>query len=42
VNEECAECVMEPDALAAMMRDMVVTLDPTISEVEVTEVQAES
>ena len=42
VNEECAECVMEPDALAAMMKDMVVTLDPNISEVEVTEVQAES
>ena len=35
VNEECAECVMEPDALAAMMRDMVATLDPAITEVRV-------
>ena len=35
VNEECAECVMEPAALGAMMTDMVVTLDPTISSVEV-------
>ena len=35
VNEECAECVMEPDALAAMMQDMVGTLDPSISEVRV-------
>ncbi len=33
VNEECAECVMEPEALAGMMKDMVVTLDPDISEV---------
>ena len=31
VNEACAECVMEPDALAAMMKDMVVTLDPSIA-----------
>ena len=35
VNEQCAECVMEPDALAAMMKDMVVTLDPEIQEVRV-------
>ena len=35
VNEECAECVMEPDALGAMMKDMVVTLDPGITAVEV-------
>ena len=35
VNEECAECVMEPKALGAMMKDMVVTLDPDISSVEV-------
>ena len=42
VNEECAECVMEPDALAAMMKDMVVTLDPAISEVEVTEARSEA
>jgi len=33
VNEECADCVMEPEALAGMMKDMVVTLDPDISEV---------
>jgi len=35
VNEECAECVMEPDALGAMMKDMIVTLDPSITAVEV-------
>ena len=35
VNEACAECVMEPDALAAMMKDMVVTLDPSITDVQV-------
>ena len=35
VNEECAECVMEPEALGAMMKEMVVTLDPDISSVEV-------
>ena len=33
--EECAECVMEPDALGAMMKDMIITLDPSISAVEV-------
>jgi len=35
VNEECAECVMEPDALGAMMKDMIITLDPSITAVEV-------
>ncbi len=35
VNEQCAECVMEPEALAAMMKDMVVTLDPSITDVQV-------
>ncbi len=35
VNEECADCVMEPDALAAMMRDMVVAIDDSIESVEV-------
>jgi hypothetical protein len=35
VNEACAECVMEPKALAAMMKDVVVTLDPTITDVRV-------
>lgn len=35
VNEACAECVMEPDALAAMMQDMVATLDPSIERVEI-------
>ncbi|MAG33996.1 MAG: hypothetical protein CL908_24215 [Deltaproteobacteria bacterium] len=34
-NEECASCVMTPDALAAMMKDMAQTLDPSIQEVEV-------
>ena len=33
VNEECAECIMEPDDLAGMMKDMVVTLDPEITDV---------
>lgn len=35
VNEECADCVMEPDALARMMKDMLITLDPTITDVRV-------
>lgn len=35
VNEACAECVMEPEALGAMMKDMVATLDPSITAVEV-------
>lgn len=35
VNDECAECVMEPDALAGMMKDMVITLDPAITDVRV-------
>lgn len=35
VNDECAECVMEPDALSTMMKDMLGTLDPTISDVRV-------
>ena len=35
VNEECADCVMEPDALAGMMKDMLITLDPAIKEVRV-------
>lgn len=35
VNEECAECVMEPEALGAMMKDMVLALDPSITAVEV-------
>ena len=35
VNEECAECVMDPDALGAMMKDMIITLDPSITAVEV-------
>lgn len=34
-NEECESCVMPPDALGAMMKDMVQTLDPSIQEVEV-------
>ena len=35
VNEECADCIMEPDALAAMMKDMLGSLDPSISDVRV-------
>lgn len=34
-NEECETCVITPDALAAMMQDMVAALDPTIRQVEV-------
>jgi Fe-S cluster biogenesis protein NfuA len=34
-NEECETCVMEPDALAGMMRDMVITLDPSITDVKI-------
>ncbi len=34
-HEECEACVMTPDALAGMMKDMVMTLDPTITDVEV-------
>jgi len=33
VNEACAECIMEPEALAGMMKDMLVTLDPDIKDV---------
>ncbi len=33
-NDECETCVMEPDALAGMMRDMIVTLDPSITDVQ--------
>jgi len=34
-NEECETCVMTPDALGAMMQDMIQTLDPSIQQVEV-------
>ena len=34
-NDECEACVMSPDALAGMMKDMVMTLDPSIKDVEV-------
>ena len=34
-NEECAACVMSPDALAGMMKDMVISLDPSIKDVVV-------
>lgn len=34
-NEECAACVMEPDALAGMMKDMVHALEPSIVDVRV-------
>ena len=35
VNEQCAECIMEPDALAGMMKDMLVDQAPQIREVSV-------
>jgi Fe-S cluster biogenesis protein NfuA len=34
-NEECETCVMSPDALAGMMKDMVMTLAPSITDVQV-------
>ncbi len=34
-NDECETCVMTPDALAGMMKDMVMTLDPSIKDVEI-------
>ena len=34
-NEECETCVLSADALAAMMKDMVTTLDPSITDVKV-------
>lgn len=34
-NEACATCVMEPDALAGMMKDVVGTLAPSIVDVRV-------
>ena len=34
-NEECETCVLEPDSLAAMMKDMVRSLDPSIHEVAI-------
>ena len=36
-NEECETCVMTADALAAMMKDMVQGLDPSIQNVEIEE-----
>lgn len=35
VNEECATCVMEPDALAGMMQDMLKQHAPSIESVVV-------
>lgn len=35
VNEQCVECVMEPDALAGMMKDMLADHAPEIDEVVV-------
>ena len=34
-NDECESCVMTSDALAAMMQDMVATLEPSIERVEI-------
>lgn len=34
-NDECETCVMSSDALAAMMQDMVATLEPSIERVEI-------
>jgi Fe-S cluster biogenesis protein NfuA len=34
-NEECESCVMTPDALAAMMKDMLSSVAPSIREVEI-------
>jgi hypothetical protein len=35
MNEECAECVMEPEALGAMMYDMIKGLSDDVLRVEV-------
>ncbi|MCH2170794.1 NifU family protein [Myxococcota bacterium] len=35
VNEECATCVMEPEALAGMMEDMLKQHEPSIDSVVV-------
>ena len=35
VNEQCVECIMEPDALAGMKKDMLVDQAPGIREVAV-------
>jgi len=34
-NEECEACVMSADALAGMIKDMVISLDPSITDVQV-------
>lgn len=34
-NDQCVECIMEPDALAGMMKDMLNDQAPEISEVSV-------
>ena len=34
-NQECETCVLTPDALAAMMKDSIRSLDPSIHEVEI-------
>lgn len=39
VNDQCVECIMEPDALAAMMKDMLNDQAPEIAEVSVELVQ---
>jgi Fe-S cluster biogenesis protein NfuA len=35
VNEQCVECIMEPDALAGMMKDMLADQAPEIRDVAV-------
>ncbi len=35
VNEQCIECIMEPDALAGMMKDMLADQAPEIRDVAV-------
>lgn len=35
VNDQCVECIMEPEALAGMMKDMLVDQAPQIREVAV-------
>ena len=34
-NEACKTCVMSADALSGMIKDMVITLEPSITDVEV-------
>lgn len=40
VNEECETCIIEPDALAGMMQDLLRDHAPDITEVVIEEIAA--